>query len=70
MSVHILCKQVSTIVSKIAEIKINNYSQNQNIQRFQELSNAEFNLRAQIYRLSGIPAYQLCEYCEPYVSEK
>jgi hypothetical protein len=38
--------------------------------RLQTLREKETHLRMEIYRSTGLPAYQLCETNEPCVSEK
>jgi hypothetical protein len=72
MSVHDLCSQISTIVAVAADLKIQSekYSLNFDQDRIQRLLQTESSLRRQILQQTGIPAYQLCEYCEPSVSSK
>jgi hypothetical protein len=72
MSVNALCSQISSIVALASDLKIQSgkYSLDFQQDRLQRLLQTESSLRRQIFQQTGIPAYQLCEYCEPSVSGK
>jgi hypothetical protein len=72
MSVHALCSQISSIVAVATDLKIQSgkFSLNFDQDRIQRLLQTESSLRRQIFQQTGIPAYQVCEYCEPAVSGK
>ena len=72
MSVHALCSQISSIVAVASDLKIQSgkFSLNFDEERIQRLLQTESSLRRQVFQQTGIPAYQVCEYCEPSVSGK
>ena len=71
MSSVILCSQLSTIVAHVhrATLDTSKYLHLKPIQ-LDTLREKETQLRMEIYRATGFPAFQFCETNEPCVSQK
>jgi hypothetical protein len=67
-----LCSQIGAVMAQASNYQIQSVKYGLDLDRihFQNLLDQESQLRRQIYQQTGLPAYQLCEYCEPNMSSK
>lgn len=73
MSITEFCQSISSLVAEACQLEIqqNKYSYiSVNKKQLEDIYKKEDELKQKVYRLSGIPAYQLCEYSSPNISLK